>query len=238
MEALISLRLGLKLDVEAEVVQKAIETEGIGFIYAPKFHPSIRHISGLCREIAVRTVFNILDPLTNPVNVKVHLLGVSEVKLINLVAQVLKGLGYEETMVVHRLDRLDEVSMIDETLVAWFKDEEIKLLKIAPRDFNLEKAKPESLVVRDLDESVEVAFKLLYCDPDLKDPKVRMLLANSSAALVLSGKADNFANGVEIAMESIASGSAYKKLKNLIKAYGSSTSTLEEMKSRYERLSR
>ncbi|MEM1515579.1 MAG: anthranilate phosphoribosyltransferase [Candidatus Bathyarchaeia archaeon] len=226
-------RLGLKLNVGAEEVQKSIEEIGIGFIYAPNFHPAMKYAIGPRKEIAIRTVFNILGPLVNPANVRAQLLGVFDRAWLEPMAWALRNLGCEEAIVVHGLDGLDEISIVGKTAIAWLKGDEIKTFEVTPRGFGLEGANPLSLMVSSLDECAEIAFKLLYCKPDLSDPKLRMLIANSSAALVVGGKADNFKDGIELALESIASGSAYKKLKSLIKFYGGSLSTLEEMERRY-----
>ncbi|MEM2321330.1 MAG: anthranilate phosphoribosyltransferase [Candidatus Bathyarchaeia archaeon] len=226
-------RLGLKIDVGADLVRKAIEEIGIGFIYAPNSHPAMKYAIGPRREIAIRTVFNILGPLTNPANVRAQLLGVFDGAWLKKLAHVLRNLGCEEAMIVHGIDGLDEISIIGKTAVAWLRDGEIKFFEVTPKDFGLERANQQDLMVNGLDECVEIAFKLLYYDPDLGDPKLRMLLANSSAALVIGGRADDFKGGVELALESIASGSAYKKLRDLIKIYGGSFSTLEELEERY-----
>lgn len=226
-------QLGLRLDVGADVVKRAIEEIGIGFIYAPNFHPAMKHAIGPRREIGIRTVFNILGPLTNPANIKAQLLGVFDASWVKPLAQVLKSLGCEEAMVVHGLDGLDEISIADRTLIAWLRDGEIRLLEVSPKDFGLERADLASITVNSLEECVETAFKLLYSNPDFNDPKLRMLLANSSAAMVVGGKADDFRYGVELALESIKGGSAYRKLKDLIKVYGGSTSILEELEEKY-----
>ncbi|MEM1585989.1 MAG: anthranilate phosphoribosyltransferase [Candidatus Bathyarchaeia archaeon] len=226
-------RFGLRLDVGAEVVQKSIEELGIGFIYAPNFNPAMKYAIGPRREIAIRTVFNILGPLTNPANVKAQLLGVFDRVWLEPLAQTLKNLGHEEAMVVHGLDGIDEISISSKTAIAWLREEEIKTFEVTPKDFGLERADPASLAISSLDECAEIAFKLLFCEPNPTDPRLNMLLANSSAALVVGEGADNFRDGVELSLESIASGSAYKKLKNLVKIYGGPLSTLEEMESRY-----
>lgn len=225
--------LGLKLEVDVETVQKAIEEVGIGFIYAPKFHPAMKYAIGPRREIAIRTVFNILGPLTNPADVKAQLLGVFDESWLEPLAKVLRNLGCEEAMVVYGLDGLDEISIVGRTKVAWLKEGEIRVFELTPKDFGFEKTDPAALTVNSIDECAEIAFKLLYCDPDINDPKLRMLLMNSSAALIVSGMVDSFKDGVELALESIASGSAYKKLKGLIEIYGGSLSILERMERKY-----
>lgn len=226
-------KFGLNLDVEPDVVKKAIEEAGIGFMFAPKFHPAMKYTIGPRREIAIRTVFNLLGPLTNPAGVKAQLLGVFDEAWLKPIALVLKKLGCEEAMVVYGLDGLDEISIIGKTSVAWLKDGEVRLFELTPSDFDMKTAKPSNLIMQSPEEYVELSFRILYCDPKVDDPKLNMVLMNSSAALIVGGKADNFRHGVELALESIASGSAYGKLRELIKIYGGDLSRLEELERRY-----
>lgn len=226
-------RLGLNLNAEPEVVKKAIEEIGIGFMFAPKFHPAMRHVAGPRREIAIRTVFNVLGPLTNPAGVKAQLLGVFDEAWLKPIALVLKKLGCDEAMVVHGVDGLDEISVIGKTSAIWLKEGDLKPLELTPKDFGFHAAEASDLIVQSPDECVELSFRLLYCDPKVEDPRLRMVLMNSAAALVIGGEADDFKSGVEIALESIASGSAYRKLKDLIKTYGGDLSRLEELEKRY-----
>lgn len=225
--------LGLNIDVEPVIVKRTIEKIGIGFMYAPKFHPAMKYAIGPRREIGIRTVFNILGPLTNPANVKAQLLGVFDGTWLKPVASILRILGCEEAMVVHGVDGLDEISIIGRTSVAWLKNGDISLFEVTPKDFGMKVADPSSLAVGGPEECVELSFKLLYCDPDLSDPKLGMVLMNASAALIIGGKADDFKYGVELALEAITSGSAYLKLVELIKNYGGSLSKLEELEKKY-----
>jgi len=226
-------RLGFNLNLEPEQVKKTIEQIGIGFMFAPVFHPAMKHAIGPRREIGIRTVFNILGPLTNPANANAQLLGVFDDAWLKPLAQVLNRLGCEEAMIVHGLDGLDEISTIGKTTIAWLKDNEIKFQGVSPEDFGLKYAKPEDICEYDPTEGGEIAFRLLNCDPRSNDPKIDILLANSSAALVVGGKADDLKNGVDLASESIENGDAYRKLKSLIKASGGDTSKLEELEKKY-----
>lgn len=226
-------RLGLNLNTEPDVVKEAIEEIGIGFIFAPKFHPAMKYAIGPRREIGIRTVFNLLGPLTNPAGVKFQLIGVFDGYWLRPLALVLKYIGCEEAMVVHGLDGLDEISIIGRTSVALLKDNNIEFFDVTPKDFGMEIANLKDLIVESVEEYVDLSFRLLYCDPKIGDPKLNMVLMNASAALVVGGIADDFRHGVELALESIASGSAYKKLKLLIKKYGGSLSTLEELEEKY-----
>jgi len=226
-------QLGLNLNQKPEQVKRVIEEIGIGFMFAPTFHPAMKNAVGPRREIGIRTVFNILGPLTNPANANAQLLGVFDDAWLKPLAYVLKRLECEEAMVVHGLDGLDEISTIGKTAVAWLKDSEIASLELSPKDFGIKVAKPEEIQGDDPEKSAEIAFQLLNGDPESDDSRMDMLLVNSSAALVIGGKADNFKHGIDLASESIENGAAYRKLKDMIKASGGAPSKLEELEKRY-----
>ncbi len=226
-------RFGLNLNVKGELVKRAIEETGIGFIFAPKFHPAMKYAIGPRREIAIRTVFNILGPITNPAGVKAQLLGVFDAGWVKPLACVLRNLECEEAMVVHGVNGLDEISVIGRTIVAWLRNGEVKTFELTPEDFGVKKARLEDIVARNPENMAETFFRILYCDPKEGDPKLNMVLVNTSAALIVGGKADDFKYGVELALESIKSGSAYKKLKELIRTYGGDLSALEELEKKY-----
>jgi len=226
-------KLGLNLNLEPKEVERTIEEVGIGFMFAPAFHPAMKYAIEPRREIGIRTVFNILGPLTNPANANAQILGVYDRALIEPLANALKNLSCEEAMVVHGLDGLDEISTIGKTAVAWLREGEVTALETVPKDFGVEQARPENIKGTTAEESGEITFKILngYCSRD--DPKRDIVLVNASAGIIVSGKADNFSEGIELARESIESGAAYKKLKMLIKASKGNTSKLEELESRY-----
>ena len=224
---------GLNLNVEPEIVEKSIEENCIGFMFAPTFHPAMKHAVKPRKEIGIRTVFNLLGPLSNPANVKAQLLGVFDSVWLKPLALVLKNLGCEEVLVVHGTNGIDEISIVGETKMAWLRDGEIKLLSVFPKDFGFKHARIEEIVIQSPEDAVKKSFQILYCNPNLEDPQLNMVLMNSSAALVVGEKADDFRYGIELALESIRSGSAYKKLKDLIKAYNGDLSRLEEMEKKY-----
>ncbi|MEM2911905.1 MAG: anthranilate phosphoribosyltransferase [Candidatus Bathyarchaeia archaeon] len=227
-------KLGLNLNVKPETVEKAIENVGIGFMFAPVFHPAMKNAAGPRREIGIRTVFNILGPLANPAGADAQLIGVYDDSLVDKVSRVLKNLGLKEAMVVHGLEGLDEISTVGRTLIAWLKDGEIKTLTVTPKDLGVRKAAPEEIVGTTPEESAEYAFKILNGFFKAGDPKRDIVLVNAAAGMIVGGKADNFHYGMELAQESIESGAAYKKLKALIKAYdGSSLAKLEELEMKY-----
>lgn len=226
--------LGLNLNVRPETVEKAIEKAGVGFMFAPVFHPAMKNAAVPRREIGVRTVFNILGPLANPACADAQIVGVYEPTLVEKVARVLKSLGLKEAMAFHGLDGLDEISTIGKTLVAWLKDGEIKTFEVKPEDFGLQKAELKEIVATSPDESAELTFKLLY--GGFKDiaPKRDIVLANAAAGIIVGGKAEDFSYAVELARESLESGNAYRKLKDLLRCCdGSNLSKLEELEAKY-----
>ncbi|NIR87834.1 anthranilate phosphoribosyltransferase [Candidatus Bathyarchaeota archaeon] len=222
-------KLGFNLSLAPDAVEKNIEDIGIGFMFAPAFHGAMKHAIGPRREIGIRTVFNVLGPLTNPANANAQLLGVYDKALIEPLARVLKKLGSEEAIVVHGLDGLDEISTIGKTAIAWLKEDKVSSLEVAPRDFGVKLVKPEDIEGTTPEQSAEITFRILYgCDRD-GDPKRDIVLVNASAGILVGGKAEGFRHGVELARESIDSGVAYKKLKRLIRASGGDTSQLERL---------
>ena len=226
-------RLGLNLNMEPEAVQGTIEQVGVGFMFAPAFHPAMKYAIQPRREIGIRTIFNILGPLTNPASANAQLLGVYDPKLTAPIAHALKELGCEEAMVVHGLDGLDEISTLGKTAIAWLKEGKVATVETAPKDFGVKQARIEDIKGTTPDESAEIVFKILngYCAVD--DPKTEVVLVNSAAGIIVGGKAENFSCGMALARKSIESGAAYKKLKALIKASGGDLSKLEELELKY-----
>ncbi len=226
-------QLGFNLNVERQKVERMIETIGIGFMFAPIFHPAMKHVAGPRREMGIRTVFNVLGPLTNPAGANAHVLGVYSEEWLMPIAEALRELGCVEAMVVHGLDGVDEISVTGETAVAWLKDGEISLLKLTPRDFNVRSARPEEVAGADPKESAELTFKILNELVSRNDPRRAMTLINASAGIVVGGKAEDLQYGVELAEESLRSGSAYRKLKEMVKFSGGDVSRLEELEQKY-----
>jgi anthranilate phosphoribosyltransferase len=225
--------LGLNLNVKPETVERAIEMVGIGFMFAPAFHPAMKHVAGPRREIGIRTVFNVLGPLTNPASAKAQVVGVYDSYLVEKIARVLGSLDVEEAMVVHGLDGLDEISVTGETLIAWLKKGEIKTFKTKPRDLGFKKASIEDIAGAGPRESAEILFKILYGLIKRGEAKRDMAVANAAAGIIVGGKADGFAYATELAQESIESGNAYKKLKELIRFYeGSDPLRIEELEAK------
>ena len=221
--------VGVNLNTPPSVVQQSIEQVGIGFMFAPTFHPAMKNAVMPRREIGIRTVFNILGPLTNPANAAAQLLGVYDPNLVEQLARVLQRLGIQEAMVVHGLDGLDEISTIGKTKLAWFKDGEIVSKEIVPKDLGLKQASADEISGFDVDQSARLMVSILNGEQNSESSRLQMVLANAAAAILVGGKADDLASGVEIARESVASGSAYEKLKGLIEFTNGDATKLERI---------
>ncbi len=209
--------LGVKLDVPIEVTEKCIREIGIGFIYAPLFHGAMKYAVAPRKEIGIRTIFNLLGPLCNPVSANCQVLGVYEEYLTTVIARVLRNLGSKRAFVVHGRDALDEVTITGKTRVSELVNGRIKEYVVAPATFGLKKAKTEDIKGGDARENADIIMKVLLGE---KGPRRDIVLANSSAALVAAGKARNFKEGVRIAAGSIDTGKAAEKLKMLVEITG------------------
>lgn len=226
-------RLGLNLNVEPEKVEKAIEEVGVGFMFAPAFHPAMKYAIGPRRELGIRTVFNVLGPLTNPADANAQLLGVYDPRLTEPLASSLKSLGCEEAMVAHGLDGLDEISTVGKTRISWLRNGEVATKEMAPKDFGVKQAKLEDIKGTTPEESGELTFKILYGCIDANNPRREIVQVNSAAAIIVAGKAEDFGYGTEVAKESIESGAAYKKLKELIKFSSGDLTKLEQLEKKH-----
>ncbi len=224
--------LGFNLEMNPKSVEQSIEMIGIGFMFAPNFHPAMKYAIGPRREIGIRTIFNILGPLSNPANAKIQLLGVYDVNLIELLAQALCNLGVERAMIVHGIDGLDEISTIGKTKIALLNEGDVSKSHINPLDLGIKTVDRNELTGTDPKASASIIYKILNfsnnCISKLS-PKRDIVLINAAAAIFLGGEARTIEEGMEMARESIQSGSAYNKLKSLIKFSNGDMSKLEEM---------
>jgi anthranilate phosphoribosyltransferase len=181
------------------------------------------------REVGVRTVFNILGPLTNPANASGQVLGVYDENLVEPMAKVLKKLGTEEALVVHGIEGLDEISTIGKTKLAWLKEDQITIKEISPQDLNLKQARPNDVSGFDVEQSAKLLVSILNGNESENSTRLQMVLANAAAAIVVGGKAEDLISGISIARGSIASGKAYEKLRKLIEFTSGDISKLERM---------
>jgi len=200
--------LGIKVDKAPEEVKKAIETKGIGFMFAPMFHPSMKRVGGIRQEMGIRTVFNMLGPLTNPANAKVQVVGVFEQKLCKPFAEVMKMLGVERAMVVHG-DGMDEISNLSTTFIAELKDGKVSTYTISPEELGIKIATANDIVGGTPEEN---ARDIIYILKGEKGPKRDIIVINSAAALYVAGKADSIKEAIPIVEEVIDSGKALDKL--------------------------
>jgi anthranilate phosphoribosyltransferase len=219
--------IGVKLDASPSIVQRAIEELGIGFMFAPAFHPAMKNAVTPRKEIGIRTVFNILGPLTNPANANAQVLGVYEPKLLEPMASVLQKLGSEEAIVVHGMNGLDEISTVGKTKLAWMKNGEVTTKEIMPQDLNLELASPNEISGLDVEQNARLLVKIL--NGSEKSTRLQMALANAAAAIVVGGKAEDLPSGIQLAHESVSSGRAYDKLRQLIQFTDGDESKLERI---------
>ncbi|MGA3296543.1 MAG: anthranilate phosphoribosyltransferase [Candidatus Bathyarchaeia archaeon] len=219
--------VGVNLNATPSTVEKSIEQIGIGFMFAPSFHPAMKNAIIPRREIGIRTVFNILGPLTNPANAKAQVLGVYDSKLVEPIANVLQKLGLEEALVVHGVDGLDEISVIGKTKIAWLRDGEVSTKEISPKDLNLQLAPANEISGFGVQENARLMTNILRGDEKQNSSRLQMVLANAAAAILVSGKVDNLTSGIEIGKEAVANGSGYDKLRKLIKQTGGDESKLE-----------
>jgi anthranilate phosphoribosyltransferase len=224
-------KLGLNLALEPSTIEGIIEKVGIGFMFAPAFHPAMKYAAEPRKEIGIRTVFNLLGPLTNPACANAQLLGVYDPKLVVPMAYALQKLGCEEAMVVHGLDGLDEVSTVGKTAIAHLKGCDVKKYEISPRRLGMKKALVCDLQCSSAEESAEVIVGIL--SGKIADAKADIVLVNSAAGIIVSGKASDFMEGIEFARHSIENGAAYRKLKELVRASNGNLAKLEELEQKY-----
>jgi anthranilate phosphoribosyltransferase len=207
--------LGVNLDVAKETVQKCIEAIGIGFLFAPLLHGAMKYAIGPRKEMGIRTIFNILGPLTNPAGAQAQVLGVYSDELTRTIAGVLANLGSKHALVVHGQDGLDEITTTSLTRISELKRGKITTYSIKPEDFGILRAKLADIAGGDVAQNVKIAQDVLG---GKKGPRRDIVLLNASAAIVAGGKATNLPEGIKLAEDSIDSGEAKKKLE-LLKKY-------------------
>ncbi|MBM4136815.1 MAG: anthranilate phosphoribosyltransferase [Nitrospira sp.] len=210
--------LGVKIDLVPEKVEKCLFETGFGFLFAPLFHPAMKYAIGPRREMGIRTIFNILGPITNPAKAKRQILGVFAGKLTETLAMVLGNLGAIDAMVIHGNDGLDEISISENTRVSRFKDGTIKNFFIRPEDFGVMRDRIEHIRGGNKEENAAITMSILNGG---KGPRRDIVLMNSAAALIVAGKAGDFKTGMSMAEDAIDSGKALKKLETVIKVTNS-----------------
>jgi anthranilate phosphoribosyltransferase len=207
---------GVRLDIIPEQVTRCVDELGVGFMFAPAHHGAMKHAIGPRKELAMRTFFNILGPMTNPAGVRRLLIGVYDAALRRPVAEVLGRLGAEHVLVVHSEDGLDEISIAAPTGVAEFRDGQIREYRLNPADFELPEQDLDGLEVADADASLALIRAALTGTDSDAAAKARDLIAlNAGAAIYVAGLTESIAEGVKRAREVIDSGAAWRKLEQL-----------------------
>ena len=206
--------LGVNLDVPPAVVEKCLNQVGIGFLYAPALHGAMKHAIGPRREIGIRTIFNILGPLTNPAGANVQVLGVYEKNLTPVLAEVLGKLGSRSAFVVYGEGSLDEISIAGKTQLSELKDGRVDTYTIEPEDFGLPRANLDDIRGGDAQENAGIILSVLKGEPGARRD---IVLLNAAAALLAAGRATDFPDGITQAAEAIDSGRALEKLEGMKK---------------------
>jgi anthranilate phosphoribosyltransferase len=222
-------QLGVKLEIQPSLVEKAIEEVGIGFMFAPNFHPAMKNVASIRREIGVRTVFNILGPLTNPAGANAQLIGVYESKLLEPMCVAAHNLGARSVMTVHGLDGVDEISLMGKTIIVKQENGNIVREEVSPEDFGLNKTTPEMVAGGDPEQNARLTARILCGRLKQDDPRVQIVAANAAAGLVLCEKAHDLRSGVELALKAVSEGEGFRILHQLVELSGGNPQRLESM---------
>ncbi|WP_170144805.1 anthranilate phosphoribosyltransferase [Hydrogenivirga caldilitoris] len=204
---------GAKIDLPAEKVARMIEEIGIGFMFAPLFHPAMKRVIGPRREVGVRSIFNLVGPLSNPAGAKRQILGVFSDKLVDKLSQVLNRLGIIKAFVVHGKDGIDEVSISDATLIGEVDRGEVKLYEFIPEELGIQRKELAQICITSPEESFRVGFSVLEGE---EGPHRDIVLLNATFGILASGKVEDRKVALEMARESIDSGKAKRKLEEFI----------------------
>ena len=205
--------LGVNLELSPDQIAASVNSIGIGFMFAPLHHSCMKHAIGPRKELGVRTLFNLLGPLTNPAGAQRQVLGVFDDCWLQPLTNVLMNLGAVHALVVHAADGLDEISIASTTNVCELRDGEVTQYQISPKEFGLQSSGLNEIQVNNAAESAEIIQKLLQ---GKAGPSADIVCLNAGAAIYVSGKSESLQQGVQIAKEQLQSGAAYEKLKQLV----------------------
>ncbi len=203
---------GINLNISSHQVEQCIKELGIGFMFAPLHHSAMKHAIGPRKEMGIRTMFNLLGPLTNPAGAPNQLLGVFDKHWLEPLAKVLKNLNSDHVMVVHSADGMDEISMADETYVCELKQGQLTQYTITPEQFGMARGSIEEIIVNGAEESLNMVQSVLADEPG---PARDIVTLNSGAAIYCAGLSDTLDDGIEKARAAISSGAAKEKLTRL-----------------------
>ena len=206
--------LGANINIEPEGCTALLKDAGFCFLFAQKYHSSMKYVGAIRRELGFRTVFNILGPITNPAHPESYLLGVYDEYLVEVIAEVLKNLGAERAMVVYGQDKLDEISISAPTTVAELKDGKITKYEISPEQFGLARGTKDEVVGGTPGENAEITRKIL--SGEITGTRRNVILLNAGCAIYVAGKADSIEAGIKTAAEMIDSGKALETLNKFV----------------------
>lgn len=205
--------LGVNIGLDAAQVAQSVQQIGVGFMFAPVYHGAMKHVAPVRKELGVRTIFNILGPLTNPAGAANQVMGVFHPDLVGIQARVLQQLGSHHVMVVHGNDGLDEITLSGETQVAELKNGAVSEFRIRPSQFGLAETSLDAIKAYDADQSAAMLLSVLENQPG---PARDIVLLNAGAAIYVSGVAHSLETGIERASDALESGAALAKLRQLI----------------------
>ena len=205
--------LGVNIQIEPDKSLQCLKENNICFLFAQNYHIAMRYVASVRRELGIRTIFNILGPLTNPAGATMQVLGVYDKELVEPLAKVLNNLGVKSALSVYGIDGMDEISVSDKTCVCEIRDGEIKSYEIDPSEFGFEKCSIEDLVGGDPKENARITLDILKGQ---KGPKRNAVVLKSAAGLYAAGAAESIGDGVKIAEDMIDSGKALQQLENFI----------------------
>lgn len=205
--------LGVNIYIDPEKSLKILKEINLCFLFAQNYHLAMKFVAGVRKELSIKTIFNILGPLTNPAGASMQVLGVYDESLAKPLCEVLKNLGVKSALSVYGQDGLDEISVSDKTSICELKDGEIKCYEIAPEDFGMERCSKEDIAGGNPQENAQITLSILNGEVG---PKRNAVVLNSAAAFYVAGKVDSLEDGVKLANEIIDSGKAKKQLEKFI----------------------
>lgn len=204
--------LGVNIQLSPQHAAECLREVGICFLYAPNLHPAMKQVQGVRRELRMRTMFNLLGPLTNPARANGQVVGVYSLELVEKLAEALSMLGLRRALVVHGLDGLDEITVTGVTRIAEAREGSVRSWEVEPEEFGMKRAGLDAISGGDASENAEIIRAVLRGE---KSPRRDVVLLNAAAALVAAGRADHIGDGIPIAERSIDSGAAAAKLEKL-----------------------
>ncbi|MEW6131118.1 MAG: anthranilate phosphoribosyltransferase [Acidobacteriota bacterium] len=205
--------LGVKIELPIERINACLDEVGISFLHAPLLHEAMKHVAPVRRQLGVRTIFNMLGPLTNPAGANCQVIGVFSPQLTEMFAHTLNDLGTRRALIVHGSDGLDEITITGTTRLTELKDGEVKTREIHPEDFGLACAVADQIKGGDARQNAEIIRQILQGE---KSSRRDIVLLNAAAALIAAGRARDFSEGIRLASEAIDTGAALAKLHQLI----------------------